>query len=430
MKRASWITSDEQLHGPIKGKDGTSGLVVNRLLHRALACAWLSGIAWLCPAGAGAGTFGLSGYTAGEIRLFFESAALPEQSDEPQLSCVLTPEFHYRSDDRAHQIRLIPFMRLDSIDANRTHADLREGYWRCARDSWRVLVGVNRIFWGVAESRHLVDIINQTDSVEDIDQEEKLGQPMVLYGSQQAWGDVQLFLMPYFRERTFPSPSGRLRTDPPVSDTAIYESAAAQWHVDAAVRYAHHAGGWDIGGSYFYGTSREPVLFPSETESRLVPVYEVIHQIGADVQYTRDAWLWKFEGIVRDGDDDRFTAMVGGFEYTRYQAWNSPADLGCLFEYTYDGRELFRAPPTVYDNDVYIGLRLSLNDEQTTEALLGALVDLDTAATFVSLEARRRVGDAWTVVLDGRFFANLNEDTFAESFARDSFINIGLRRYF
>ena len=403
---------------------------MNRLLHRAFACCGLAVIASVCPTGVEAGTFGLSGYTAGEVRLFFESPAFPEQKDEPQLSYVLAPEFRYRSDDRAHQVRLIPFVRLDSIDANRTHGDIREGYWRYTQDGWRVLVGVNRIFWGVAESRHLVDIINQIDGVEDIDQEEKLGQPMVLFGTQQAWGDVQLFLMPYFRERTFPGPDGRLRTEPPVSDDADYESAAGQSHVDAALRYAHHAGGWDIGGSYFYGTSREPVLSPDETRRRLVPLYMLVHQLGADIQYTHKAWLWKFEGIVRDGYDDRFAAMVGGLEYTRYQVRGSSADLGWLLEYAYDGREPFRAPPTVFDNDVYVGLRFAMNDAQTTEALVGGLIDLDTTATFVSIEARRRVGDAWTVVLDGRFFSNLNEDAFAQSFERDSFINVSLRRYF
>ena len=39
--------------------------------------------------------------------------------------------------------------------------------------------GVRRVFWGVAESNHLVDVINQTDAIENPDQEDKLGQPML-----------------------------------------------------------------------------------------------------------------------------------------------------------------------------------------------------------------------------------------------------------
>lgn len=51
---------------------------------------------------------------------------------------------------------------------------------------------------------------------------------------------------------------------------------------------------------------------------RLVPFYHQISQLGLDLQYTRDAWLWKLEAIARDGLDDTFFATVAGFEYTFY----------------------------------------------------------------------------------------------------------------
>ncbi len=34
------------------------------------------------------------------------------------------------------------------------------------------------------------------------------------------------------------------------------------------------------------------------------------------MQYTTGAWLWKLETITRSGQDDRFFALAGGFEYT------------------------------------------------------------------------------------------------------------------
>ena len=49
-------------------------------------------------------------------------------------------------------------------------------------------VGVGKVFWGVTESQHLVDIINQTDLVENIDTEDKLGQPMLETTWLQNWG--------------------------------------------------------------------------------------------------------------------------------------------------------------------------------------------------------------------------------------------------
>ena len=171
----------------------------------------------LVPLGtASAGEVDISGYTAGEARLFTQTPAFEGQVSDPQISYVLEPELRYRSEDRADQFSLVPFLRIDSVDDERTHFDLREAYWRHTWDAWELLVGADIVFWGVTESRHLVNIINQTDGVEDIDEEDKLGQPMIMLSSQRDWGQWDFFLMPYFRERTFPGRKGRLRPPLPV----------------------------------------------------------------------------------------------------------------------------------------------------------------------------------------------------------------------
>ena len=73
---------------------------------------------------------------------------------------------------------------------------------------WELRVGVDRVFWGVAESQHLVDIINQVDFVEHPDGESKLGQPMVHLTWSGDWGALELFGLSGHRARTFPGPVG------------------------------------------------------------------------------------------------------------------------------------------------------------------------------------------------------------------------------
>ncbi len=183
------------------------------------------------------------------------------------------------------------------------------------------------MFWGVTESRHLVDVINQTDLVEDIDQEDKLGQPMINFNLQRDFGRFELYLLPWFRERTFPGPNGRFRAPLPVDDgRPNYESSAEQSHLDFAFRYSHYIGNVDIGAYVFEGTSREPRFSIAPEGDRLLPVYDQMTQVGVDLQYTRDAWLWKFEAIGRDTRSDSFLAAVGGFEYTFYGVRDSAAD--------------------------------------------------------------------------------------------------------
>ena len=380
---------------------------------------------------AGAAEFSLPGFTAVEGRFFTGSPAFKDQKNEAQLSYVLEPKFRYQSENRMHQLSLTPFLRIDSIDDERTHFDLRDGYWRFTHTNWEFLLGVDKVFWGVAESRHLVDMVNQTDGVEDVDEEDKLGQPMVLLRTQRDWGELQLFLMPYFRERTFADDAGRVRPPLPIDeDDAEYESSAEAWHQDVAIRYSHYIGDWDMGVYYFYGTSRVPLLIPNDRGDELIPLYQLIHQWGADIQYTHEACLWKFEGILREGQGDFFGAMVGGFEYTLFQVAESSADLGLLFEVHLDDRDEDEAPPTTFDNDVFLGSRLALNDTQDTQVLLGSIIDSEDASTFIFAEAERRVGESWVVELEGRFFVNIDNQDPASAFEQDDFIQVSVQRHF
>ena len=164
--------------------------------------------------------------------------------------------------------------------------------------------GIGRVFWGVTESYHLVDVINQTDLVENVDREDKLGQPLVNLTFIRDWGALDLFVLPGFRERTYPGRNGRLRSEPFVdTNRATYESGAARDHVDFAVRWSHVIGDFDIGVAHFHGTSREPRLplecangIPAIVNSCnpvLAPRYDVVYRTSLDLQASRDATLGK-----------------------------------------------------------------------------------------------------------------------------------------
>lgn len=103
----------------------------------------------------------------------------------------------------------------------------------------------------------------------------------------------------HFRERTFPGSGGRLR--PPLlvdADHARYESEAKQHRVDFAARYSHSIGAWDLGIYYFGGTGREPRLLPSDDSDGaqlLIPYYQLIDQVGVDLQVVAGGWLLRLE---------------------------------------------------------------------------------------------------------------------------------------
>ena len=114
------------------------------------------------------------------------------------------------------------------------------GDW--GENSRELRLGLDRVFWGVAELHNLVDIVNQLDLVDHPRNRPKLGQPMAHLTISGDWGVAESFLLPYHRKRTFPGRSGRLRSSWLIDETALYESGAEERHVDFAARYSNAVG--------------------------------------------------------------------------------------------------------------------------------------------------------------------------------------------
>ena len=375
-----------------------------------------------------------SGFAALDARGFAHAPIFPEPPDHPIVASVLAqPEYRYTWNDARDRLTAVLFGRYEYEDDRRRHVDVRELHWLRAGASWDVLFGVGKVFWGVAESRHLVDIINQTDLVEDPDGEDKLGQPMIKWSLLRDWGTLTFFALPRFRERTFPGRRGRLRAPLPVDTSqSAFESSLGVWHPDVAARWTHTFGVWDIGLAHFSGTSREPRLLPDlddQGRAVLAPHYDLIHQTSLELQATVGSLLGKLELITRDGHGRRFAAWVAGFEYTFFGLYGTAMALGVLMEHLYDDRS-GRAPGTPFDNDVFIGVRLAFNDTQNTSLLAGVITDLHTGATFLNVEASRRLGDRWVLELEARAFANIPASDALYSLRRDDYAQLRLAWYF
>ncbi|MHC4329768.1 MAG: hypothetical protein ACYSWW_16765 [Planctomycetota bacterium] len=372
----------------------------------------------------------LSGYVSAESRFFFSNPASSEQ-ERDNGSFAFQAEYYHEWEDGSAFL-FVPFGRLDSADSERTHFDIRELNYLWPTDDWELRLGLGKVFWGVTEFVHLVDIVNQTDLVENIDEEEKLGQPMVHVSAPRDWGIVDLFLLPYFRERTFPGRRGRLRSALVVdADHAVYESDSEEHHVDFAARYSNTVGDWDFGVYHFVGTGREPTLLPGidkKGRAVLIPLYEQINQTGLDLQMVAGQWLWKLESLYRTGQGEGFFASVGGAEYTLVGIAETDMDLGLIGEYAYDERG--DDATTVYENDAMLGLRLAVNDADGTELLAGLIQDLDSRARALSIEASRRFGSNWKLSLQAWGFLDSPIDDLLFNVRDDDFLQVELAYYF
>lgn len=372
----------------------------------------------------------LSGYVSADGTLFVHSPAFPGQSRQ-DASIALQPEFYHEWADGTSFI-FVPFGRIDSADSKRSHADIRELNMLWYGEGWEMRMGIGKVFWGATEFVHLVDIINQTDLVESVDAEEKLGQPMAQFTLIRDWGVVGLFVLPYFRERTFPGSKGRLRTALSVdTDHPLYESGRKQRHVDFAVRYSHTIGDVDFGLYHFVGTGREPTLIPGTGalgQALLSPYYAQINQTGLDMQMVAGEWLWKLEALYRSGQGKSYSAAVGGFEYTIVGIAESAMDLGILAEYACDSRSDTATTP--FQNDAMLGVRLAFNDVSDSTLLAGWIQDVQSSSAVVQVEASRRFGERVKASLEARFFLNQPAADPLYSFRQDDHLKLDIAYYF
>ncbi|MDT7831488.1 hypothetical protein RQM59_03795 [Flavobacteriaceae bacterium S356] len=364
----------------------------------------------------------------GEYRYFYDDGLFNGQESHFP-SIAFRPEYTVAWNKGYESINFTGFFRFDRDD-ERTHWDIRELYYQKAKGNWELSVGLKKVYWGVTESNHLVDIINQTDQVESFDGEEKLGQPMVQFTyTTDSFGSFDFFYLPYHRKRTFAGRKGRLRFPVVIDkDDLAYESGAEQWRQDLAVRWSHFFGAFDLGVSHFYGNGREP-LFTFDNFGNINAFYPVINQTGIDLQITHNAYLWKLESIYRSANAQDFFALVAGLEYTFSNIDGNGLDIGFIGEYLYDDRDALSL--NGLQNDLFFGSRIAFNDVKDTSILVGGITDLESSSTIFSIEASRRIWQSWKAEVEARIFSNIDAHEFILSnFQNDSFLRFSISKYF
>ena len=124
-------------------------------------------IAFFCPM--------LIGEIIGEYsfdnRYFFNSGMQGQERNHS--SFTLSPEIFLEEENSILHFK--PKLRKDNEDNERNLVDIQELYLINLLEDKEIKYGVSKEFWGVTETTHRVDIINQTDTAESFDGEDKLG---------------------------------------------------------------------------------------------------------------------------------------------------------------------------------------------------------------------------------------------------------------
>ena len=329
-------------------------------------------------------------------------------------------------DERDAKITISAIARYDEKDSERRYIDFQKLKYEQYFENYTFKIGNEIIFWGVNESFNIIDIINQSNLAEDMTGTKKLGQPLLSLAYDNNYGTIDLYLMPYFIERQFPSKNGRPRLALEVDqDSITYESSSKEQKLDFALRYSMVYDDYDIGIAHFHGNNRAPQLNINPSTLKFNPHYTILSQTSLDIQATKGAWLYKLEALSAKDGNERHLGVAGGFEYTFYGIKDSQSDLGLVIEYSFDDRNSYP-----FNNDSVAALRWTKNDINSTSLLAGMFIDMRGNSNRFIAEYEQRINNNVKLFIDATFNGSIDSQDFTYAFEEDSVFSIKLARYF
>jgi hypothetical protein len=272
------------------------------------------------------------------------------------------------------------FAREDMRDDQRDDVRADELWLQYATEHWDVRAGNQIVTWGSVESFSPVDSVNPRDYVEDVVEPGKIGVPAVRVRRRFERGDLTAYWLPRYQPAQYPGTASF------ASFTGGIEQNApeARWERDEfALRYFHSGDGFDIGVSYFSGYDREPsYVFDTASGTFEGRAYRS-RRLGFEATKVIGDLVLKSELSARYGGapgDEKSLIYVLGGEYTFSSVWEH-SDATLFVEYmgaTGEGRN-----EQVFQNDVFVLLRWSINDQRNQLLQAGFAIDLEDTSQYV-----------------------------------------------
>jgi len=337
------------------------------------------------------------------------------------------------------------FARADAYDQGRSTFVVEELWGEAAGSRVRLRVGSDIVNWSATEAFHPADVLNARNLDSDLENFEKVGEPMVALQVRLFAGtSLHVYGMPVRTQPIFPSPNSRLNfgqagvdlrgrhaivdRDGDLSDSTFGPQAAVMLRqvigpADLTVHALEHVDRSQPQAAIDY-TGLAPDL-------RLV--FQTMLQVGGTAQVVLGPVIVKVEGawrrFVRPSD-----AVIQQFSFVEPGDPNAgplipwlgrdhgAVALGLEYGMVHDGgaESTFIAEGQAYlgvadravrrtlnpfQRDVLAGYRFALGDAGGTEAFAGAIFDLEEPGEFmVNVSFQRRIGETWTVKAGLRIF--------------------------
>jgi len=311
---------------------------------------------------------------------------------------------------------------LDNDDEERRYFDATDLYYKHDFENSDLLIGRNTRFWGAMEFYNHTDNFNMKDWRDNpFDYDSKIGSNNIAY--TQYFGDSEFALIAKVHEtgqriqdqesvNNFLPPiyNNTLETeDGPDRPTVYlkYSGSAEEIQVDYAIIYQN-------------GYDEQRYLAPTP-EGKLRQHAYLVNKVMAYGTVVEDSTIYKSELAYTSSDDEKVSSYAQisvGLEHTFYSVLGK-SDLGLIGEYyryeTYDDTKLgAKEFGNLFQNDVTLGFRFSLNDSADSDLLAGVFLDQDNQEKLIFAELNTRLFGNYKLKLTYQHLSPEEGSTFQE----------------
>ncbi|WP_457743489.1 hypothetical protein [Sulfurimonas sp.] len=360
----------------------------------------------------------------GNIDWITQSYLLAPKDKNPQnITTALNLEASYIKDElRIHtKIKLQQdFNDIESgaKDTHRSYARIDELYAQYELENGQVLAGKSLRFWGALEVRNIADVFNPYDLRGDPFYKNKLGVINAEYTRYTENGELSFIVQLYEQAREMSAyPYVYYYFPQNVKYSKDLKTQSGQYRPNIYIKYSDSLEGdyaLDYNIIFQNGYDSQRYYTTHLTANNEIETNEHAYLVNKFITYDTlviGATLYKLEAIYTDvlnNDVISDYSHIGlGVEHTISQIYEE-ADLGLLAEYytyhTFDGSKrsdlgLFE----VFQNDLFLGLRYSLNKGDDSSIVGGGIFDLDYNEDVYYFEYSTRVADRYKINFDYRY---------------------------
>ncbi len=339
-----------------------------------------------------------------------------------------------------------------------SYLNINEMLYKYKLGQFDIKVGYQIFNWSDLESFHPADIVNARFIDSDIEVIKKKGALAATLNFYSDYGVFKLYVLPRVESNFLPSSNSRVlggtrpgkskivKKDEITNDRTLFQYGGG---------YELSADDFEIKLNALYHVNTSQVIFGYEQYSvvgtNVVPSGDLASYNFTALDLTAsgtlflDVHTFKFEFLHHSPDDQETQLLTTnglsskedesilalGYEYTYTHATGKESMLFIEYQKALAGDENLNERRSIFQNDVFLGYRLSFNDVLGSELFAGLFYDLSRSEYLYLANFQKRINDYWKYKIGYRgYHIGESDDLGLKILENDDEFYLTLTRYF